>query len=239
MAHGCAASRWIRFGFRLAFTRVLFAARFAPAQERRIPGHQSPTTAAIQGLVHDAAGRGVPGATVILSDVTQHRQTQAVTNADGVFRFLNVLPATYELEASGTEWEPYRSIQFSVPAGEVRMFAITLNPAAGATAASAWRGVGPPPQTASELLGLYRELQRAGAAPANAEPTPPVPITELFVRTPDRWEIQMPQWERYPRNSGEFPYVRSHWYDPFNRNQWKGDYPIVGQQTFFNFTATS
>ena len=49
----------------------------------------------------------------------------------------------------------------------------------------------------------------------------------------------MPEWNRYGRR-GEYPYVRaSHWWDPFNRNRLKGDEPIFGQQTFFNFTATS
>jgi len=30
-----------------------------------------------------------------------------------------------------------------------------------------------------------------------------------------------------------------HWYDPFNRNKLKGDYPIIGQQTFLSVSATS
>ena len=33
--------------------------------------------------------------------------------------------------------------------------------------------------------------------------------------------------------------MQGHWYDPFNRNRVKGDYPIFGQRWFFNFTATS
>ena len=45
-------------------------------------------------------------------------------------------------------------------------------------------------------------------------------------------------WQRY-NTPGDYPYVRSHWYDPFNRNRWKGDYPILGQQWFLKFTGTS
>ena len=48
----------------------------------------------------------------------------------------------------------------------------------------------------------------------------------------------MPEWHRYPTQP-DVPYVEKHWYDPFNRNQLKGDYPIFGQQWFFNFTGTS
>jgi hypothetical protein len=67
-----------------------------------------------------------------------------------------------------------------------------------------------------------------------------------FVPTPDdnfslepyRWTVAMPAWKRY-KTPGDYPYVKSHWYDPFNRNRWKGDYPILGQQWFLKFTGTS
>jgi len=48
----------------------------------------------------------------------------------------------------------------------------------------------------------------------------------------------MPEWRRYDKQP-DAPYVKGHWYDPFNRNQMKGDYPIIGQRWFFNFTGTS
>ena len=41
------------------------------------------------------------------------------------------------------------------------------------------------------------------------------------------------------RQQRDVPYVKGHWYDPFNRNRLKGDYPIFGQRWFFNFTGTS
>jgi len=33
--------------------------------------------------------------------------------------------------------------------------------------------------------------------------------------------------------------VKGHWWDPFDRNKLKGDVPIFGQQTFFDFTGVS
>ena len=62
--------------------------------------------------------------------------------------------------------------------------------------------------------------------------------TDNFAVEPNRWEVEMPKWQRYGKK-GEFPYSKSHWYDPFNRNRLKGDYPIFGQRWFFNFTGTS
>ena len=48
----------------------------------------------------------------------------------------------------------------------------------------------------------------------------------------------MPEWRSYETQT-DAPYVKGHWYDPFNRNWMKGDYPIIGQRWFFNFTGTS
>src|SRR6201988_2225622 len=48
----------------------------------------------------------------------------------------------------------------------------------------------------------------------------------------------MPDWDRYG-TGGEHPYVRGSKWDPFNRNKWKGDVPIIGQQIFLNFTGIS
>lgn len=49
-----------------------------------------------------------------------------------------------------------------------------------------------------------------------------------FEPVTDRWrEIQPPDYELN---------VEGHWYDPYNRNVLKGDYPIVGQNTFLVLT---
>lgn len=70
-----------------------------------------------------------------------------------------------------------------------------------------------------------------------------------FVPVPDRWRIGFPHWDRYgPDHSvlcphdpfeEDAPYVRGRCLDPYNQNFLKGDYPLVGQHTFLNFTATS
>jgi hypothetical protein len=50
-----------------------------------------------------------------------------------------------------------------------------------------------------------------------------------FVPMPDRWrDIKPPPYELN---------VKGHWYDPYNRNLLKGDYPIIGQNTFLVLTA--
>ncbi|MES2789757.1 MAG: hypothetical protein V4719_09055 [Planctomycetota bacterium] len=63
-----------------------------------------------------------------------------------------------------------------------------------------------------------------------------------FVPVEDRWRSGFPEWDRY--GSGyvgvdDVPYEVGHLWDPFNQNVLKGDYPIVGQHTFLNVTATN
>jgi hypothetical protein len=63
-----------------------------------------------------------------------------------------------------------------------------------------------------------------------------------FVPVEDRWRIGFPPWDRYGKGhpvNDDYPYVEGHWWDPFNQNVLKGDYPIIGQHTFLNVTATS
>src|SRR4029077_379520 len=52
----------------------------------------------------------------------------------------------------------------------------------------------------------------------------------------------LPAWHRYAKGHpllDDYPYVPGHWWDPYNQNVLKGDYPIIGQHTFLEITATS
>jgi hypothetical protein len=63
-----------------------------------------------------------------------------------------------------------------------------------------------------------------------------------FVPVEDRWRLGMSPWDRYDKGHpclDDYPYQEGHWWDPFNQNVLKGDYPIIGQHTFLNVTATS
>jgi hypothetical protein len=87
----------------------------------------------------------------------------------------------------------------------------------------------------------YRKIPLASAAPVGAESAEALPYAsdeEVFTPVQDRWARDYPPYRRY-EYQGEFPYVKGHPYDPFNRNKLKGDYPIFGQRTFLNLTAAS
>jgi hypothetical protein len=63
-----------------------------------------------------------------------------------------------------------------------------------------------------------------------------------FVPVEDRWRLGFPAWDRYGQGHPcvvDYPYQLGNIWDPYNQNVLKGDYPIIGQNTFLNITATS
>jgi len=76
--------------------------------------------------------------------------------------------------------------------------------------------------------------------PLTGRPKPPPSQTDTeFVPFEDRWRIPLPRWNRYPDRPGQYPYVEGHWWDPYDQNVVKGDYPIIGNDIFFIFTGLS
>lgn len=74
--------------------------------------------------------------------------------------------------------------------------------------------------------------------------------TEGFLPIEDRWRVAFPRYDRLGRRhpadiwtmgakSGNYQYVEGRWFDPYNQNVLKGDYPIIGQHTFLNLTLIS
>ncbi|HMF18942.1 MAG TPA: hypothetical protein VKE98_17170, partial [Gemmataceae bacterium] len=63
-----------------------------------------------------------------------------------------------------------------------------------------------------------------------------------FVPVEDRWRIGFPEWDRYGKGHplcDDYPYKQGHWWDPYNQNVLKGDFPILGQNIFLEITGIS
>ncbi|MBV8140025.1 MAG: hypothetical protein JO121_30960 [Deltaproteobacteria bacterium] len=94
-------------------------------------------------------------------------------------------------------------------------------------------------EQAKEWSGAATPMNPLGYAPSLA-PTPKLRPDMDFLPVPDRWRIGFPTWDRYPPSKpGEYPYRLGHWWDPYDQNVLKGDYPIWGQHTFLDLTAVS
>jgi hypothetical protein len=220
---------------------------------RRIPRQQALTTAALDGTVREQdsglAARPIAGARIMLRNLQTGQMNSAIAGGDGVFRMLPLLPGAYEFRVEADGHEPLSIATLSLNANEVVTLEIHL--AANGVIATTSRlprqpGLGPPlPAEAAASAGTYREFRHRLDSDPNyiVELAPELlpPVSDVYNVVPNRWALEQPDYRRYDP-TGEYLYVNHHWYDPFNRNRFKGDEPIwpevFGQQVFLNFTAS-
>ena len=220
---------------------------------RRIPRQQALTTAALDGTVREQVSEGVmrpvSGARIQIQNLQTGQVQTAQSTGEGVFRLLLLPPGGYELRAEAQGYEALTIASLSLNANEVVTLEIRLVPNSVAEARSRLPRqpeLGPPlPAETAAMTGSYREFRHRLDSDPNyiLELSPDVlpPISDVFNVVPNRWALEQPDYRRY-RPSGEYIYTKPHWYDPFNRNRFKGDEPIwpslLGQQVFVNVTAS-
>jgi hypothetical protein len=220
----------------------------------RIPRQQAFSTAAVDGVVRSkaagGAGKPVPGAQLTLRNLQTGQRYTSAANAEGLFRIFPLAPGHYELHVEADGAESFVLHDLSLGPNEIVTLEISL--AETGTTESASRlprlpELGPAPASnPAATAGTYSELRhRLDSDPAYIQELAPdylPPVADVYNSVPNRWALSQPDYRRYPQ-AGEYIYTRSHWYDPFNRNRYKGDEPIwpklLGQQTFLNITASA
>ena len=113
----------------------------------------------------------------------------------------------------------------------------------------------PPSDSSPEEAGIWpRKYPTGYSGPSGIVPRDPGEGIH-FVPIEDRWRIGYPEWDRHqPSVAGhprliddpfknmpddDFPFVRGRRLDPYHQNILKGDYPLIGQDTFLNLTAAT
>jgi hypothetical protein len=241
-AHFAFTTRGPVIALTLALSCILANPGVAQNQaERRIPERIPSSSVSLQGIVRDQEGRAVPGCQIQLT--RGEAIIGVATDAEGIFRFRDLPIGVYDLRAFGDQIEPLVMQGFRVDATGVQVQNLqvkTVSPhhsqnkgPSGVPGAKASKP--PSSEPASNYPGLR---QPAAETNPQLKPQQIPPRTATFRSAPDRWDLAMPDWQRYPQQR-DVPYVKGHWYDPFNRNRLKGDYPIFGQRWFLNFTGTS
>ena len=221
---------------------------------KRIPRQQAMTTGAVDGtireLVAGGVSRPVAGAGIKLRNLQTNQSVLAMSSGDGVFRALLLAPGVYEVRVEATGCAPFQIAALAVNANEV----VTLEISVAATGSAELSSrlprqaeLGPPlPVEVPAAAGSYREFRHRLDSDPNyileLAPEYLPPVADVFNAVPDRWLLQQPDYRRYSPQ-GEYIYTKPHWFDPFNRNRFKGDEPVwpqvLGQQVFLNFTASA
>ncbi|HEY8714737.1 MAG TPA: carboxypeptidase-like regulatory domain-containing protein, partial [Candidatus Acidoferrum sp.] len=225
-----------------------------PAPALRIPRQQATNTAALEGVVRSQAAAAnplpVPGAQLALRNSQTSQTYTSSANGEGLFRIFPLPPGHYELSVTAAAFAPFSISDLVLQPNEVLTLEISLTSTTSSENVSRLPRLpelGPTPAAlAVTASGAYREFRhRLDSDPAYIQELAPdylLPVADVYNSVPNRWALGQPDYRRYPQK-GEYLYTRSRWYDPFNRNRFKGDEPIwpalLGQQTFFNLTASA
>jgi len=203
----------------------------------------------VREQVSDSVARPIGGTRIQIRNLQTGQVNATLTAGEGVFRLLLLPPGGYEFRAEADGYEALTIASLSLNANEVVTLEIHLVATGVAEARSRLPRqpeLGPPlPAEAVAMTGTYREFRHRLDSDPNyiLELSPDFlpPISDVFNVVPNRWALEQPDYRRY-RPAGEYIYTKPHWYDPFNRNRFKGDEPIwpavLGQQVFFNFTGS-
>jgi Carboxypeptidase regulatory-like domain len=217
------------------------------SSEQRLPTQTPAKKAALQGLVRDAGGKPIIAARVILTSTSSRQDIERNTDAQGVFRFIDLPPGAYQLHIRAPGYQDLPALETQLKAGDTLVRELSLVASPSNVQSSAQIPELPPGSStgASNVAPsgqpVVAPVLNQGAVPTQAaQPSAEnLPSPDQVFRTePDRWLITMPHWDRYGIG-GEYPYVKGSRWDPFNRNKWKGDVPIFGKQTFLNITGIS
>jgi hypothetical protein len=172
---------------------------------------------------------------------TQLSSFDVATKKDGWFAIRDVPPGTYSLRAIFVGYEMASRENIVVAPGESVVLELSLR----ANVDRSGSGT-PMPHTAAdgaiplaEAAAQPRLIRRTDQEAAQQrQQTPAGEDSQVFTPVGNRWKLQYPSFRRYP-TPGDFQFVRSHWYDPFNTNKLKGDLPVFGNRTFAVLSAAS
>jgi hypothetical protein len=185
--------------------------------------------ASMAGTVLGPNGDPLAGATLLLNGPGGEKRV--TSGAGGAFTFTGLAAGSYRVTVAQPNALPYSSGDVAIAAGESRLLDVRLQPIPPPPPP-------PPPPTEPAAAGgaPSRDAPKAPKAPNVPDDAPP-PVPEalkgLEPRT-DRWRLGAPDYRRYSPPQGQ-PFVPgSGPLDPYNQNQFKGDFPLGNSHTFLN-----
>src|SRR5215471_1546522 len=196
--------------------------------EQRIPRQEYPAVGAVHGVIRQQQA-GLGGARVVLAGASSEREV--FTTGDGAFLFLGLTPGAYRLNAFMDGFSAAAPKDLEVAAGATVAVEVLLVPLAGPTTQEI-HAVPP----AEPYHQLFPQPATTDPEPTSAELA--ADDRQVFVPLKNRWNYLFPDFHRYDI-PGEYQYTEGRWYDPFNQNRLKGDYPLFGGRTFLNFSMIS
>jgi hypothetical protein len=107
------------------YARAILAPLLLILLAAAVPYAQEPT-ATISGIVTDPSGAVVPAAKVTMTDKQRGVPVGIVTNAEGVYRIMNLIPSTYQVTVEAAGFRTYVVGSFPLATSQEAVFNIAL-----------------------------------------------------------------------------------------------------------------
>lgn len=211
------------------FRRIFFVLTLVVSTASGLVSAQG-TGGRLTGKVTDKDGKPVAGVTVVATNQTSAERTTKRTRADGSYS-MRLDGGAYRLTVEG----PY-SARFD--RGKTTEYGIYANLICDEKKVCS---------TLENVIigGSDRNIDIVAANDSDVEPAKPgdVKLGPDRREAIDRWRFEFPEYDRYGDKGARGRDItfrkNDHWYNPYDRNILKGDYPIIGKDIFMILTGVS
>src|SRR5258708_8867806 len=131
------------------------------------------------GVVKDRAQGVVPRAQVILTNVDDHTQHTAATDADGAFHFVNLKPGHYELLVAAAGFAEYKMTAVQLDARQSVRLDVALKLASAAQSIEVGGESGPVINTENATIGDTKDFSQITNLPVNYRGATTSPLAML------------------------------------------------------------
>src|SRR5467141_3088610 len=131
------------------------------------------------GVVKDPGQGVVPGAQVILTNVDDHTQHTAATDADGAFHFVNLKPGHYELLVAAAGFAEYKMTAVQLDARQSVRLDVALKLASAAQSIEVGGESGPVINTENATIGDTKDFSQITNLPVNYRGATTSPLAML------------------------------------------------------------
>ncbi len=191
----------------------------------------------LKGSVRVASGAPVAGVSITVTNQVTGKWKRARSGADGSYSFQ--LPAgAYRLRVNAPHVAAFQKDKdyggFAIPRGSA-LENVIVEAGKEALIDIPLDQVELKPITGGDV---DKPTGHAGADTVQSEPQSSPDRREAR----DRWRIGFPEYDRYGDRAArgrDIPFRRGRWWDPYNQNVLKGDYPIRGNELFMILSAVS
>ena len=136
------------------------------------------STASLNGTVRDTKGATVAGASVVLRNVDTSVEHTTISNNDGAYTLLNILPGRYTLVTTASGFSPAQIPMFTLTVGQAASIDFSLTVGSQSTVVTV-QGAAAQLETSSANLGTVISTQQVNDLPLNGRN-----FTQLLALTP-------------------------------------------------------